>query len=269
MNPVSKALEEITWRIPREILEIVFIRREQNWRDLPLDLKEMINNKVVRPRVLVDCNLHGGTEVRIPLEGIKAETIDQGYTNVYRIPKKLTNNRRIMSVYDVTYASLYQNLGSYGSNAIARASPAMQLGSAVMEAQLRIPYTSTAKVQLIGENVVMVQDSILLPVDLYLRCQLENEENLNNIQVRSWPVLSELMTLAVKAYIYNTYIVKLDLGEIQGGVAIGRIKEIIEGYADAEVMYQECLAEKWQKVAFMNDGESMTRFIALLVGGTR
>lgn len=269
MNPITKALDEVGFRIPRQILQVVFVEPYQHFRDSAVDIKEMINHLVLRQRVLIDCNLVGGTEVRIPLDDLTGETVDGGYTTVYRIPKSKTNGRSIMSALDVTYGSLYQNLGGYSVNTLATASPAMQIGSAVMDAQLRTPYVSTARVDLIGENVVMVQDSIILPANLFLRCVLENDENLNNIQVRSYPIFARLVELAVKSYIYNTYVIQLDMGELRAGLQVGRFKEIIDGYADAEQMYQEYLNEKWRKVAFMNDKETYQRYISLLVGGVR
>lgn len=269
MNPVSAALDKIIRRNSREILERVFIRRKENWRQIPYDLKEMINQEVLRPIVLPDCDIVGGTEITIPLDDLRAEETDNGYTKVFRIPKNRTNNRTITSVLDVTYASLYQNLGGYGSNAISRASPAMQLGAAVMEAQLRVPYTSTAKVQLIGENVVMVKDSILLPVNLYLRCVLGNEENLSNIQTRSYLTFQRLVEYAVHAYIYSQYRIEMDHGELAAGITLNSFKETIMEWSDAQKNYDDWLEGEWRRTAFMNDTESFGRFIGLLVGGTR
>jgi len=271
MNPISKALDEISFRIPRQVLTKVFMDPYQQYRDLPTDIKERIRFLVLQQRVLVDCNLAGGVEVRIPLDGVPYDSTDQGYTMVFRIPKTLTDGRSIMSALDVTYGNMNNAsmAGGYGGYSSARSSPALQVASQVMDAQLRTPYTGSARVQLIGENVVMVQDTSILPANLFLRCVIENEENLNNIQVRSYPIFSRLVELAVKSYIYNNYVIQLDIGELYGGVQVGRIKEIVDSYADAEQMYQEYLAEKWGKVAFMNDSESMRRFTSLLIGGAR
>lgn len=269
MNPITKALDEVTFRIPREILQVVFIDPYQQYRDLPSDIKERIRFLVLQQRVLVDCNLIGGVEIRIPLDDIPSETVDGGYTTVFRIPKTKTNGRSIVSVFDVTYGDLYNTQAGYGTYSYGRTSPALSLAASVMEAQLRTPYVGSARVDLIGENVVMVQDSIILPQNLYLRCAIANDENLNNIKARSYPVFSRLVELAVKSYIYNNYAIKLDMGELRGGVQVGMFKTIVESYADAEQMYQEHLNEKWGKVAFMNDQESMHRWTSLLVGGTR
>jgi hypothetical protein len=269
MNPITKALDEMMFRIPREILKVVFLEPYQQYRDLPSDIKERIRCLVLQPRVLVDCNLVSGVETRIDLSGLPSETVDDGYTTVFRIPKSMTDGRSILSVFDVTYGDLYNTQSGYGVYSYSRTSPALQLANAAMEAQIRTPHVGTTKVELIGENVVMVQDSIILPNNLYLRCSLENEENLSNIQARSYLVFARLVELAVKAYIYNSYVIKLDIGELRAGVQVGKIKEIIDSYADAEQMYQEHLAEKWAKVAFMNDPESMRRYMSLMIGGNR
>lgn len=269
MNPITKALDEVSFRIPREILQKVFIDPYQQYRDLPMDIKERIRFLVLQQRVLVDCNLVGGVERPIPLDGIPYETTDGGYTKVFRVPKSKTNGRSIVSVLDVTYGNMFNTQAGYGVHSYGRSSPVLTAAANVMEAQLRTSYVGTARVDLIGENVIMVQDSILLPGNLYVRVILENDENLNNIKARSYPVFSKLVELAVKSYIYNNYAIRLDMGELHGGANIGRFKDIVDGYADAETMYQEHLEEKWAKVAFMNDQESFQRFISLTIGGSR
>jgi hypothetical protein len=47
------------------------------------------------------------------------------------------------------------------------------------------------------------------------------------------------------------------------------VKQIIDGYADTSELYEAFLREKWQKISFMNDRESMTRMIKLQIGGMR
>jgi hypothetical protein len=269
MNPITKALDEVMFRIPREILKVVFQEPYQQYRDLPSDIKERIRCMVLVPRVLVDCNLVSGVETRIDLSDVASETVDGGYTTVFQIPKTKTNNRSILSVFDVTYGDMYRTQAGYGAYSAGRSSPVLQAAATVMEAQLRTPNVGTTRVELIGENVVMVQDSMILPQNLFLRCSLENEENLSNIQARSYLVFAKLVELAVKSFIYNSYIIQLDMGELRGGVQVGKFKDIVEGYSDAEEMYQEHLNEKWAKVAFMNDQESMHRYISLLSGGNR
>lgn len=278
MMAVSKALEEIKFRIPKPILDAVFIQRTQQWRQTPVSIDEHILTTVVRPRVLVDCNLIGGTEAMISLQGLPADQINSdgtaignayAFTTVYRIPKAATQGRSIISVLNVTFSSGQSYSSSYAGMANQGGNAMLQAGSAVMDAMSPIPVTSTAKVQLIGENVVMVKDNVIMPANAFLRCVLANDENMSHLQLKSYRDFSNLVTLAVKAYIYNEYIIQMDLGELHGGQVLGRFKEVIDGYADAEELYQEYLTSKWQKIALMNDSESFTRLLRLMIGGNR
>lgn len=267
MSAIGKAIDEVKFRIPRPVLETVFIKRAERWRQTPMSIDEHILNEVVRPRVMVDCNLCGGTEVFIPLDGVPVER-GNDYTSVYRIPKNKTQNRTILSVLNITFSDPTK-VSSYGVAAGAQNSMMMQIGQSVMDAMGSIPVTSTAYVQLIAENTVMVRDTVVLPANIYLRCVLANDENMSHIQLRSYRAFSKLVEYAVKAYIYNEYVIPMDMGELHGGQALGRFKEIIDSYADAEELYQTYLNEKWEKISFMNDRETFTRHMRLLIGGAR
>lgn len=267
MLALTKSLDEIKFRIPKPILEAVFIQRELRWRQTPVSIDEQIMAMVIRPRVLVDCNLVGGTEAFIPLESIRAERTND-YTSIYRIPKSLTQGRSINSVLNITYSDPTK-VSSFGVAASLHNTAMMQVGAAVMDAHGNIPVTSSAKVQLIGENVVMIRDTVILPSNIFLRCILANDENLSHLQMRSYRAFADLVVFAVKAYIYNSYIIEMDMGELHGGQMLGRFKEVIDGYAEAEELYQTFLTEKWQKIALMNDNESYTRLLRMAIGGTR
>lgn len=270
MNPIKKAIDEIRFRIPREILNLVFQDTQYSWRNTPLALEEQITNKVLRARVLVDCDLVGGDEVFIDLEGVPQEMTNT-FTTVYYIPKEKTQNRSINSVLSVSYITSAAAMAMAGHTGFDPCSvtPGLQMAQAMMNAHSPIPPVSTAKVQLIGENTVMVRDTAP-PIGFgYLRCILSNDEALSHLQLRSIPAFCDLAVLACKAFIYNEYIVTLDKGQLHGGQEIGVVRNIIEGYSDAEELYQLFRREKWAKVAFMNDRETFERFIKLQIGSMR
>lgn len=269
MGPISKAIDEVKFRIPRRILEEVFLKRNWGGRGAPISLDEEILKAVVRPRVLVDCNLVGGTEAFIPLDGVPVERAND-YTSVYRIPKDRTQGRTIISALNVTFSDPTRAAAyGYGTAAGGNYSIMQNVGQGVMDAHGAIPVTSTASVQLIAENTVMVRDTTLLPANIFLRCVLANDENMSHIQIKSYREFAKLVEHAVKAYIYNTYIVEMDMGQLVGGQNLGVFKEIVTGYADEEDLYQTFLAERWQKVAFMNDRETYNRFLKMKIGGYR
>lgn len=267
MDCVRHALLNLKYVIPIEILQAVFLPRSFRQRDTMESLDENIMGAVIRPRVMVHCNLVGGTEVFVPLDGVPVYR-QNDYTSVYRIPKEKTQGRSIMSVLNITFSDPTK-VSSYGVAAGEQNTTMLQGAQAVMDAMGSIPVTSTAFVQLIGENVVMVRDTVVLPANIYLRCLLASDENMSHIQIRSYRAFAKLVELAVKSYIYNNYTIRMDMGELFGGQQLGRFKEVVDGYADSEELYQTHLTEKWQKIEVMNDREQHTRFLRLLIGGQR
>lgn len=264
---ITKSIDEVKFRIPRQILETVFTQRSINWKQRPTPMEEQIMSLVVRPRVLIDCNLVGGTEIFVSLEGLQPER-PEDFISVYNIPKTLTQNRSILSVLNISFNDPTRIAG-YQAVAQHQATAMLQAGSAVMDAHSPMPMTSTAQVQLIGENVVMVRDTVILPANVFLRCRIANDENMSHLQLRSYRAFARLVELAVKSFIYQQYVVEMDMGQIKGGVMIGKFKEVVESYADSEELYQTYLTEKWEKISFMNDQETYTRFLRLGLGGYR
>jgi hypothetical protein len=115
----------------------------------------------------------------------------------------------------------------------------------------------------------MVKDTAPVLMNGHLRCILANDEDYNNLQMRSVLAFCKLVELAVKAYIYNEYIVRIDMAFLSGGQEIGRFKEVVDTYSDSELAYEEYLKNVWTKVAFMNDPETFTKLLKLQIGAYR
>ncbi len=277
MSAIGYALNELKYKIPKNILEKAFIIRSTDYRiNNNFNIDENITFSVIRSRVLIDCNLVGGTQILISLEGLSFDKPDD-FTTVIHIPKSRTQGRSINSVLNVSFfnqslISLYAFNGAAGNNAYyntSENSAMMQNAVSAMAAMDKIPVTSTARAQLISENTIMVKNMVNIPGNGYLRCVLANDDDLNHIQPRSYPAFSKLVEYAVKSYIYNTLVIDMDQAELQGGQALGVFKTIVEGYSDSEQNYQDYLRDVWQSVAVCNDDISMTRFLKLTLGGNR
>lgn len=267
MNVISKSVEDLKFKIPRQILEAVFIKREGNWRQSQYNIDENIMASVVRPRVCVDCNLTGGAEVFIPLEGVQKERVND-FTTVYYIPKSKTQGRSILSVSNITFTDP-SRMATFGTGSQQGNTAMMRAGNAVVDAMGNIPVTSTAKVQLIAENVVMVNDTIILPANIFLRCMIANDENMSHIQPRSYLVISKLVELAVKAFIHNELIIQMGQAQLYGGQDLGVFKEVVESYSDSNELYETHLREVVTKVQFMNDRTTHERYLKMIIGGHR
>lgn len=268
MNAFEKALSDLTFRIPPQILEAVFVDPFRSWEARPRSLTEIIASSVVRPRVCVDVNLNGGGRVaRIPLNKAERTQVDL-YVQIFRIPKALTEGCSILSADSVSYMDITK-LPAFGLASNAQNSQLLQGGQAVMDVHAAIPVISTARVTLIAENTIMVRDTITLPSDCWLNCRLMLDETLSNLQPTSYRHFSKLVELAVKSYIYNQFIVYTSEAELAGGQGLSQFRTTIESYADAEELYQDYLKTKWEKVNRMNDTEQFTKLTRLTIGGMR
>jgi hypothetical protein len=267
MNPIQKAIMDVKYKIPPQILQAAFVHREFGHRPLPTDVDALIRDRVINARVMVDCNLLGGQQVVIPLSTVAPEYLDPR-TVVYRIPKSLTQGRSItrplsMGVGLGTVASNIMNRNSYGYSAV------LDGADAVVDSHAPIPMVSTANLRMIAENVVMVTEMVALPSNIELRCYIENDEDFSSLRTTAFPKFSRLVELAVKAYIYNELSIPMGQGQLVGGMELGKFREIIDGYADANEMYDTYLQETWNKVATFTDANSRERHLRLVSGGRR
>lgn len=278
MNPITYSIDRlIKFGIPKPILNMTFISRYAKDYYTLDTLESKIREEVINGRIIVDCNLVHGTEMLIPLA--KCERIEGNYyTATYRIPKTLTQGKRITSVIELTAASgsivttdatmnassagLYNsnlsNNGGYG--AITGAARQMQRSS------LPITSVSNALLYLVGDNTVLIKDSVLTPATMVMRVLVENDDNFNHIQPAWYPTFYELVAIAVKSYIYNNLVIEQDNVFISSGGELNRFKEIVDSYSDAEEIYAEKL-EEWYKCASLNDPESSRRHYQMAVGG--
>lgn len=275
MSIIQKALDEIKFRIPIQIVQAAFVDDTFGWRQqlskAPVSLDNLVYDKLIKPRVLIDCNLVGGQEVIISLDGLTAKFADT-YHLVYEIPSDRLNNREIISVLSINYIPYSANLGNqgYGSAMMNTRyqSDLMSTAQRVNDSFATIPATSNATADLIGFNTVLLKDTNRISNAYQLRCIVSNQENLSNINPRSWPAFCKLVELAVKSYIYNKLIIKIDQAFLMGGQELGSFKDIVSSYSDHEEMYQTYLRENWAATAVCNDVTQHQRLIKSMINPT-
>lgn len=269
MDIIEKAILDIKFEIPEEILTRAYIKQRANYRSRGLFSLDESLRQFIRSKVLTDCNVVGGITEHIPLDHISYEKpTDHEY--VFKIPKSATGGRSILSATRVSFLS-YGYLGaisgaqSYGGSMYGYSDNSLALGiaQAGVEAFDRIPVISTARVSLIGENLILIHDTLTMMPYGYLTCELENENNLSNLPLRASLYFSELCSLAVKADIYRRMAIVMDQNEIQAGYQIGTFKEIISEWKESAQSYKEYLKNTWMKVAFQSDDRKMTSWLKL------
>lgn len=261
MNAITKAIAEIKFQIPIEILNLSFVERSTRINQI-ISLDERIMFEIIRPRILVDCNLVGGIETRVDLNRCKITTLgNREY--VVEVPKALTNSKNIITALSVVSNVVYSQSMNY-----ADASAFESVASNMMNNLGTENVVQTSRLEIIGDNVVLIQDPNMHFMNGVLRCMVENNTNLENINPRSYLAFSELCVLGASSYIRNKMRVKLNQGHIYGGHELGVITDIIDEYSDAEEMYKEYRNTTWRKISFINDSDAMARYTKGMIGNT-
>jgi hypothetical protein len=265
MNPISYAIDQVMLKIPRDVLDRAFLYDLPYARAIPTSVAARIREQVVERRVMVDCNLVGGMMVEIPLyKDVEVERID-AYNTVYRIPKTLTQGRKITRALSLVFGE-----GSVLGTAqmgMRRGNPMLDGAAGILSSHMPIPNVSTAYVSVIGENVILVRENYSLPKNVFLRCWIENDDNMNHLEPTSYQNFAKLVLYATQSYVYNQLVVALDRGAISAGSELGRIRDIIDGFSDAEENYETFFKEVWRKTALFNDKNAKMRHLKRITGG--
>jgi len=258
MSAIKYAIDRTMLSIPKDVLDLAFMRKSSLFK-IQTTIERQIEELVIDPIVMVDINLVGGITMVINIDNCSVSYYELNYTNrnvIVNVPYDLTNNKKILNALSITSNqvndSLYNvttnQLLNQGYNKLANDS---HIGQAAVYSNLEI----------IGPNTILVHDNVTILSNGYLRVLVENNKNLNNIQPASYPAFSKMVTLAVKAFIYNKLVIELDKGALYYGHDINKIGDIISDYSDSLEDYEEYVKEKWAKISFMNDNVSYSRFI--------
>lgn len=248
IGAVRHMLTNIYNQIPEEILDLAFERHGQR-----KSLDEAIIENIIEGRLVVDCSAMSGQfkEIALDPKWASASYIDQiNAPNVtipyvvYKIPPEAREHRSLVDVLEITlpYGSMssiammggaFRNCGSMGINAGSFADQA--LNGLTGNEDLLLP----TPILLDGSHVKLtpMEYGIMQSYTLILKCRLEYDKDFTNMPTDAVVQLSQLGVLATKAYIYNKLVVKLDMGYIRSGQEIGRIREIIDSYQDAQEKY--------------------------------
>lgn len=263
MHPISKAIDEIIWDIPEEILKVVFLNDDMLQCGELISMETRIREMVINPRVLVDLDLYGGTEDFIPLDQPVQIRWHDPYTAIYQIPDELTQNRPIVQAYSIHFGIVGYQAGGQALNYTESAMGAE--ARKVLDAAKRTPPAQTSYLNIIAHNVIMTRFVYLPFSSAYLRCRLGNDESLSFIRSVSIPYFAVLCGLAVKAYIYNKMRIKVDQAYLSGGQQLGAFGAAIQEYATCNVDYLAGLI-KWKKISQLNDPEARRRHLRTVTG---
>lgn len=272
MNPIQYALNEVSHRIPPAILKGMFettVQRTFNWSRMHapvLSIDHQIRDKVIEARVMANINLISGQRELIPLSGL-TPVGQADFSQVIHIPKDRTNGRSIVSVYSIAIGTQTGAMnGVFNTTYNGNTSSMGEAMRAVQQSRSPIPVMNDSNIHLIAENTIAVRSPLRLAGVAWLDCLLEYNQQLSNVPPGAWREFALLVVLATKAYIYNNIIIPMDEAEIVGGMSLGQFRNIVEGYSDAEELFQEQLLV-WERVSILSDPIQSLDHIQGLVGG--
>lgn len=260
MNAINKALNEIKFNIPPEILNIAFMEYAGINTNKIITLDEMIITKVIKPRCMVDCNLMQGIEMKIDLNQCNVYRTET-YEYLIDVPKAVTQGKSILVPLELICNVMYGNY--YGS---CSANNILSTGSLAYNNLANASVIQSSKLELIGENNILVHDQSIIILNGILRARIEYDSNMSNLLPSSYINFGKLCILAVKAYIYNYLKVKLDKGYLYGGHELGVINEIIDSYSDANEQYYEFLTDVMRKTLYMTQSMNLNNFVKSMFG---
>ena len=261
MNAVQYGLSKIHLTIPNEVLVLAF-RDPDPTRDQLVSLDDKIMTNFIRPHVMQDMNVVGGIPINVDLSLCQIQWLRSNeYLMV--IPKNLTNGQPIISVEEFVNAALAPNFTMNYSN---RESPLIASADKMYSNLSPSNVMQTTRIELLGENRVLISDPSISPIYGILRCTIAHNGNLENIPPKSYPAVAQLFILGVKSFIYNKLKVELDQGFLYGGHELSIITDIVNEYADAYTQYTEYLNTVWRKVSYLSNTDNAGRYVQMLLG---
>lgn len=256
-----------SFSIPPQILQEVF---KDEWmdREMPTSLNDKIYNRLIRPRVLQDINMFYGEQILIDLN--RAEYLNIGdFARIYRFSPSHTGNREIISADCVGFVPYGMNSNYQAASSLTNmpimSNELMNYGSQVMSSVSSMPSVITTRCDIVGFNTVRVTDRQRFQSSYSLRAYVTNDNNLANIPAQAFPKLHKLCILALKAYIYNEYIVTMGDNFLRRGQELGVFKSIIERWENMEEEYLKFLEEEWAVQPYFSNDDQHHGFLQMLI----
>lgn len=273
MDAVSYAVTKVRQSIPRQLLDEAFkpqrydpfrnTRRYDNVLTQSID--DLIRTKVIDGMVALDLEQFAGTEDMIDLNLATMSMYDP-WNAIYRFDSKALGGRNIIKVHEVIYG---MNVG-HGATSSGVLGPTRGMLNTVvkdvMRASVGVGSTSSAYVELIGPNTILINDITSFSTYSRIRCTLSMDSGFSEIKPVYRKDFADLVVCATKAYIYNTLIIDVDEGVIRSGKTIGAFKQILDNYADQMQIYDEMLEGDIRKAFIMNDTEQYRKVLKMILG---
>lgn len=274
MGFIEKAIDEVMAEIPEELLLLAFSGRLTPYSPhIQMSIPTMIRDQIIYRRFQKDLDLVGGSQELIPLRTVPMETIDD-FNFVWRIPRELTGGRTITSPIHVSFGSVggygynYGQAGyNYANQAQQGRGPISDMVQNVQATHAPIPEVTTSDVHLLCENTIVVKGIIPKTGDCWLLAYMGTDSQLSQITPPYYNRMAEFVVWATKAFIYRKLNIALDQGALVAGQQLGRIRDMVDEYSDANQTYRDMRKELLYKLARLNDRQWKARHVKTVAGG--
>lgn len=269
MNAIDYALNYVRREIPEEILKEAFrpIRTStsRNRFNSFSSIDHQIRDKVIDGVVNVDCNLIGGSTVKIDLDTADVEDLGNNQYLIRLDDSELGGNELThpIRIHMITGAQ-YDRIGPIPNQGMGAADLIMRAAGQIFKNLRGIASVSASNIQMVSKNTLLVNDSNLDSWGkMILVGMCSNNTDMSNLEPSSYRQYGEMVSLATKAHIYNTLNIKIGSDMMKGGTRIGQFAEVVRGWADARQMYKEYFEETWMRTSFNNDRVRVNELIGM------
>lgn len=240
--------------IPRAILQDAFRDDNAYGRRNRRSVEDCIEEKVLREVVMEDLSKIGGVMKRIELNAFPYEKLND-YSRIYTLPLAVTGGREIVQAMRVALnvTSNYAERVPGQSTDAFTVSPYERSIQSVISSHKPIPNVTNGEVEILGNNVIKINDYQNFSVDIQLEMLLGYTPDFRELKKPYWGDFLELSNMATKGYIFRELALELDRTRLEGGRDFGRYKEFVDGFSDANQMYLDTLDKKWYTILLLND----------------
>ena len=244
--------------IPMMILEDTFLP-PKNSTERNRSLADCIIEKIIKNKIMPELNAIGGTLIDVPLYKCPFEyddTMQYRYHRIYEIDPQYTQNRIINAVlraYNTGVISSAAGASPYGIGINAyQTSDIDEMVRKGIEPNQRAIKFSDAEIEIVGDNMLRVVNTIMMSYNLTLECRVGYSSEFHELSRPYHVEFFKLANIATKMYISRELRLKIDMFKNDGGREFGVYKDIVDEYQSAVTDYADEI-KRWSKLLILGD----------------
>lgn len=266
MNAKQFSINKVKQAINSKLLHLAFMAKA-NAYNINTTLDSQIENLVLTPMVLTDCNVTTSNTVKISLYDCNItqyNNYDGTISTVIVIPDSVIGNKKVTEGISIgtgvsTATELPTSnlsLSTLAVNTFNSNIPSMGTNNAT------VPITD---LRLMGHNTIITNNDVFRIPNAVVELNISINEDFSDIPPVTYIDFSKMVILAVKSFIYRELSVELEEGSLYYGHSLTKLSSIIDTYEDTFNEYTEYVTIDWSIISKTNDPEFVNDYISLIV----